>query len=26
MEDEIKSNVKHSLSNIFKNITNEQIW
>jgi hypothetical protein len=25
MEDEIRSNVKHSLSNIFKNITNEQI-
>jgi len=25
MEDEIKSNVKHSLQNIFKNITNEQI-
>jgi hypothetical protein len=25
MEDEIKSNVKHSLQNIFKNIVNEQI-
>jgi len=25
MEDEIRSNVKHSLTNIFKNITNEQI-